>query len=110
MIEAASSIEELEQLIKAPVLVHADPADRESEMIPNPEPHIELLPTIDVSEYLTRADLMTHFPDTPFDGEQVMRPLVRELFAFGLTANPRMSGPTRTTQLPPQARLSIPTR
>ena len=53
LIEATSSIEELEQLIKAPVLVHEDPADRNTEMIPNPEPHIEPLPTIDMSEYLT---------------------------------------------------------
>ena len=55
LIEGTSSVEELEQLIKAPRMVVEDsslPTDQ-WEMVVNPEPHIESLPTIDVSEYLT---------------------------------------------------------
>lgn len=55
LIEGTSSVEELEQLIKAPCMVVEDdslPTD-EWKMVVNPEPHIELLPTIDMSEYLT---------------------------------------------------------
>ena len=55
LIEATSSVEELEQLIKAPRMVVEDdslPTDQ-WEMVVNPEPHIEPLPTIDMSEYLT---------------------------------------------------------
>ena len=53
LIMSAASIEELERLIKAPAEVREDPMDSNTEMIPNPEPHLDQLPTIDVSAYLT---------------------------------------------------------
>jgi hypothetical protein len=50
---ATTSVEELEKLIKAPAEVREDPMAEEIVMIPNPEPHLEPLPTIELSEYLT---------------------------------------------------------
>ena len=53
LIMSAADIEALEAMIKAPAQVVEDPRAEEPVMIPNPEPHLEPLPTIDVSEYLT---------------------------------------------------------
>ena len=53
LIMATTSVEELEKLIKAPAQVVEDPEAEEPVFITNPEPHLEPLPTIDVSEYLT---------------------------------------------------------
>jgi hypothetical protein len=53
LIMATTSVEELEKLIKAPAEVREDPMAEEIVMIPNPEPHLEPLPTIELSEYLT---------------------------------------------------------
>ena len=50
---SAADIAALEAMIKAPVEVVEDPTAEEVVMIPNPEPHLEPLPTIDVSAYLT---------------------------------------------------------
>ena len=53
LIMSAADIPALEAMIKAPAEVREDPADPNTEMIPNPEPHLEPLPRIDVSAYLT---------------------------------------------------------
>jgi hypothetical protein len=53
LIMSAADIAALEAMIKAPVEVVEDPTAEEIVMIPNPEPHLEPLPTIDVSAYLT---------------------------------------------------------
>ena len=53
LIMSAADIEELEAMIKAPAQVVEDPMAEEPVMITNPEPHLEPLPTIDMSEYLT---------------------------------------------------------
>ena len=53
LIMSAADIAALEAMIKAPAQVREDPTDPNTEMIPNPEPHLEPLPTIDVSAYLT---------------------------------------------------------
>ena len=57
LIEATKDIEELEALIKAPAEVVKDPKAKEPVMIPNPAPHLNPLPSIDVSEYLTLKTL-----------------------------------------------------
>jgi hypothetical protein len=53
LIMSAADIAALEAMIKAPAEIAEDPMDPSTEMIPNPEPHLEPLPTIDVSAYLT---------------------------------------------------------
>ena len=53
LIMSAADIPALEAMIKAPAEVVEDPTAEEVVMIPNPEPHLEPLPTIDVSAYLT---------------------------------------------------------
>jgi hypothetical protein len=53
LIMSAADIAALEAMIKAPAEVREDPMDPNTAMIPNPEPHLEPLPTIDVSAYLT---------------------------------------------------------
>jgi hypothetical protein len=53
LIMSAADIAALEAMIKAPAQVVEDPTAEEPVMITNPEPHLEPLPTIDVSEYLT---------------------------------------------------------
>ena len=53
LIMSAADIAALEAMVKAPAQVREDPMDPNTEMIPNPEPHLEPLPTIDVSAYLT---------------------------------------------------------
>ena len=53
LIMATTSVEELEKLIKAPAKVAEDPMAEEPVIITNPEPHLEPLPTIELSEYLT---------------------------------------------------------
>ena len=53
LIMSAADIAALEAMIKAPAQVVEDPTAEEIVMIPNPEPHLEPLPTIDVSAYLT---------------------------------------------------------
>lgn len=53
LIMSAADIAALEAMIKAPAQVCEDPTDPNTEMITNPEPHLEPLPTIDVSAYLT---------------------------------------------------------
>ena len=52
LIMGTKSIEELEKLIKAPATVFEDPMNPDSEVIPNPEPHLEQFPTFDEREYL----------------------------------------------------------
>jgi hypothetical protein len=52
LILGTKSIEELEKLIKAPATVFEEPGNPDSEVIPNPEPHLEQLPTFDEREYL----------------------------------------------------------
>ena len=53
LIMSAADIEALEAVIKAPAQVVEDPTAEEPVMITNPEPHLEPLPTIELSEYLT---------------------------------------------------------
>ena len=53
IIMSAADIAGLEKIVKAPAKVVKDPSAEEIEMITNPEPHLEPLPTIDVSAYLT---------------------------------------------------------
>ena len=53
LIMSAADIAALEAMIKAPAEVVEDPTAEEIVMIPNPEPHLDPLPTIDVSAYLT---------------------------------------------------------
>lgn len=53
LIMSAADIAALEAMIKAPAQVVEDPTAEEPVMITNPEPHLEPLPTIDVSAYLT---------------------------------------------------------
>ena len=53
LIMSAADIAALEAMIKAPAQIVEDPTAEEVVMIPNPEPHLEPLPTIDVSAYLT---------------------------------------------------------
>jgi hypothetical protein len=53
LIMSAADIAALEAMIKAPAEIAEDPMAEEIVMIPNPEPHLEPLPTIDVSAYLT---------------------------------------------------------
>lgn len=53
LIMSAADIPALEAMIKAPAEVAEDPMAEEVVMIPNPEPHLDPLPTIDVSAYLT---------------------------------------------------------
>ena len=52
LILGTKSIEELEKLIKTPTTVLEDPMDPDSEVIPNPEPHLDPLPTFNEREYL----------------------------------------------------------
>lgn len=52
LILGTKTIEELEKLIKAPATVFEDPMNPDSEVIPNPEPHLDPLPTFDEREYL----------------------------------------------------------
>ena len=53
LIMSAADIEALEAMIKAPAEVVEDPMAEEPVFITNPEPHLEPLPTIDMSAYLT---------------------------------------------------------
>ena len=53
LIMSAADIEALEAMIKAPAQVVEDPMAEELVFITNPEPHMEPLPRIDMSEYLT---------------------------------------------------------
>ena len=53
LIMSAADIEALEAMIKAPAKVVEDPMAEEPVFITNPEPHMEPLPRIDMSEYLT---------------------------------------------------------
>lgn len=53
LIMSAADIAALEALIKAPAQVVEDPTAEEPVFITNPEPHLEPLPTIELSEYLT---------------------------------------------------------
>ena len=53
LIMATASVEELEKLVKTRATVVEDPEAEEHKMVPNPEPHLEPLPTIDMSAYLT---------------------------------------------------------
>ena len=53
LIMSAADIAALEAVIKAPAQVVEDPTAEEPVMITNPEPHLEPLPTIELSEYLT---------------------------------------------------------
>ena len=53
LIMSDADIAALEAIVKAPAEVVEDPTAEEIVMIPNPEPHLEPLPTIDVSAYLT---------------------------------------------------------
>ena len=53
LIMSAADIEALEAMIKAPAQVVEDPMAEELVFITNPEPHMEPLPTIELSEYLT---------------------------------------------------------
>ena len=53
LIMAPTTIAALEKLVKAPAEVAEDPMAQDRKMITNPEPHLEPLPTIDVSAYLT---------------------------------------------------------
>ena len=48
LIMAVESVQELEELIKAPTQQF-----KNNEWVPNPEPHLKTLPTIDLSAYLT---------------------------------------------------------
>ena len=52
LILGTKSIEELEKLIKTPATVLENPRDPDSEVIPNPEPHLDPLPTFNEREYL----------------------------------------------------------
>ena len=52
LILGTKSIEELEKLIKAPAKVFEEPGNPDSEVIPNPEPHLKQFPTFDEREYL----------------------------------------------------------
>ena len=52
LIMGTKSIEELEKLIKAPATVFEEPGNPDSEVIPNPEPHLEQFPAFDEREYL----------------------------------------------------------
>jgi hypothetical protein len=52
LIMGTKSIEELEKLIKAPAEIVEDLEAEEPVIIPNPEPHLEMLPTFDEREYL----------------------------------------------------------
>ena len=55
IIMSAADIEALEMIVKAPHLVVEDPSlpPDEWEMVTNPQPHLEPLPTIELSAYLT---------------------------------------------------------
>ena len=53
LIMSAADIEALEAMIKAPAQVVEDPTAEEPVFITNPKPHLEPLPTIELSEYLT---------------------------------------------------------
>ena len=53
LIMSAADIAALEAMIKAPAKVVEDPTAEEPVFITNPEPHLEPLPTIELSEYLT---------------------------------------------------------
>lgn len=53
LIMSAADIAALEAMIKAPAEVPENPMIYPPVMIPNTEPHLEPLPTIDVSAYLT---------------------------------------------------------
>ena len=53
LIMSAADIAALEAMIKAPAQIVEDTTAEEVVMIPNPEPHLEPLPTIDVSAYRT---------------------------------------------------------
>ena len=53
LIMATTTIAELEKLVKAPAEVAENPMIYPPVMIPNTEPHLDPLPTIDVSAYLT---------------------------------------------------------
>ena len=52
LILGTKSIEELEKLIKAPATVFEEPGNPESEVVPNPEPHLDSLPTFNERGYL----------------------------------------------------------
>ena len=52
LIMTTKNIEELEALVKAPALVREDPADPNTGMIPNPNPHLDPLPVFDAEEYM----------------------------------------------------------
>ena len=52
LILGTKTIEELEKLIKAPTTVFEEPGNPDSEVIPNPEPHLDPLPVFDEREYL----------------------------------------------------------
>ena len=52
LIMGTKTIEELEKLIKTPATVFKEPGNPDSEVIPNPEPHLEQFPTFDEREYL----------------------------------------------------------
>ena len=52
-IMSAADIAALEAMIKAPAKVVEDPMAEEPVFITNPKPHLEPLPTIELSEYLT---------------------------------------------------------
>ena len=53
LIMSAADIAALEAMIKAPAKVVEDPMAEEPVFITNPKPHMEPLPTIELSEYLT---------------------------------------------------------
>ena len=53
LIMSAADIAALEAMIKAPAKVVEDPMAEEPVFITNPKPHLEPLPTIELSEYLT---------------------------------------------------------
>jgi hypothetical protein len=57
LIESTKDIKELEALIKAPAEVVKDLKAEEPVMIPNPDPHLEPLPSIDAAELLTLETL-----------------------------------------------------
>ena len=52
LILGTKTIEELEKLVKTPATVFEDPTNPDSEVLPNPEPHLDPLPTFDEREYL----------------------------------------------------------
>ena len=52
LIMGTKTIEELEKLIKAPATVFEEPGNPDSEVVPNPEPHLEQFPIFDEREYL----------------------------------------------------------